>query len=179
MNENLRREGAISLEKQKTKGRFWYKLKTAILRIIAFGLLFVFPIGTVVGVVLMGYTFLKKNKFINKFKVTGSCPVCDCDLYLSTDSMHGIVDEKCDECQTELKINLDKLTVLEKFKGNINLYQDKKMNYMVNKDVDLDALRVKADDQQERIDSKYKKEREREEQLKFERKKELKEISKK
>jgi hypothetical protein len=176
MEKNLRREGEITVEKQKTKGRFWYKFKTTFLRILGFALLFVVPIGTVVGAILLVYTFMKKNKFINKYKITGVCPVCSCDLYLSADSIHGIVDEKCDECGSELKLNLDKLTILEKFKGNINLYQDKKMNYMVNKEVDLDALRVKADGQQEKIDNRKKEERLATQELKHQRKKELAEI---
>lgn len=141
-----------------------------ILRIVAFVLLFVVPIGTVIGVILMAYTFIKKNKFIYKFKITGVCPVCNGDLYQSSDSKHGIIDRKCDECESELKINLDKLTIVEKFKGQINLHQDKKMNYMVNKDVDLDALRVKADDQQEKIDSKIRDEQLIREELKHQRK---------
>lgn len=171
----LRRKGCVSVERQNTSGRFWYKTKTFMLRLLGIILLFFIPIGTIIGIVLILIT-LKKDKTKLKYKITSICPVCNGELYLSTDQNHGIVDQECDECNTELKINIDNGTISEKYKGKINLHQKEKMNYEVNKDVDLQELRTLTDDyhdNEERI--KLEKKLEREEIL-FQRKKELEEI---
>ena len=61
--QTLRRKGYVSVEKQKTTGRFWYKTKTFTLRLIGIILLFfTFKI-------ILLYTYINNKKY-NKFKRT-------------------------------------------------------------------------------------------------------------
>ena len=176
--QTLRRKGYISVEKQKTPGRFWYKTITLILRLIGIVLLFFIPIGTVIGIILILIT-LKKDKTKLRYKIISICPVCNGELYLSSDQNHGIVDQECDECKTELKINIDNGTISEKYKGKINLHQKEKMNYEVNKDVDLKDLRTLTDDYHDDEEKRKKLEQLEREEILFQRKKEMAEIKSK
>ena len=176
--QTLRRKGYVSVEKQKTTGRFWYKTKTFTLRLIGIILLFFIPIGTIIGIILILIT-LKKDKTKLKYKIISVCPVCNGELYLSSDQNHGIVDQQCDECRTELKINIDNGTISEKYKGKINLHQKEKMNYEVNKDVDLKDLRTLTDDYHDDEEKRKKLEQLEREEIQFQRKKEMAEIKSK
>ena len=176
--KSLRRSDTVEITRQKAKGRVWFKLKTLILRLVGFGIIFVpmIPITQIAGIVLITYTFIKKDKHKLKYKVLCMCPVCNGEQYFSTDVDDGIIDKKCDECSTNLKVNLERLTVTEKYRGNVNLHQKEMMNYEVNKDVNMEELRVSSDEWDEREEEKNEQKRLAREELKFQRKKELKDV---
>lgn len=178
---SMRRSDSVEISSQKAKGRFFYKLKIWGLRIFGFACLFFpEPISSVIGIIILIWTFFKKDKTKLKYKVLAICPVCNGELYFSTDSVDGIETKKCDECKSKLKINLEKLTITEQYKGNVNLHQEEKMNYIVNEDVDLESLITDADRYHEKQNAinraQRKEEKLKKEELNHQRKKEILEI---
>ena len=78
VKQTLRRKGYVSVEKQKTTGRFWYKTKTFTLRLIGIILLFFIPIGTIIGIILILITLKKdKTKLKNKSNLKYLCKIAE------------------------------------------------------------------------------------------------------
>lgn len=177
----IRRSSTVEISAQAAKGRTLYKMKIWSLRIFGFiCLFFPEPISSIIGLAMIIYTLVKKDKTKLRYKVMAICPVCNGELYFSTDSVDGIENKKCDECSSSVKVNLEKLTITEQYKGDINLHQKEKMNYIVNKDVDLEALKTNADryhekENKELMEERKKRNMERDD-LRHQRKKEILEI---